>query len=370
MFSAARDWLDKFSWFFRASNFCFSFYLNRKYYPKKNKKFRDHVEDTLVYLVSWAIVGLMYVLFVYLFVHESEKSTWIRLGDFLTSPEGAIRDVYTAVTATKTSTFFNGSFLAILYIALTSKAEKDFLKDAFTHLKISGLIKALKIGAFNEECILKEQSDAQLRIARDNIVEILGNPTVELITIVTASGWDFFGNGTAIPVQETLEEERNKSQKKNKKSEPLKNGYLLDLIKRRQKTVQILLLDPDSPELSNRAEGYMKDGAHNNVVKSVEEYKRNINVCIKNISEAFKLNKNIELRLCSSVPQWKMVFAEREVWVQPILDGFRSDHTPLYGFSKTDHSIYHAFWNISEEVWHRSKKVDLATLAASSSGSS
>jgi hypothetical protein len=310
----------------------------------------------LIYASSWLAVGIIYICFVYFFIHQSDAGIFSKIKDVFggRAPVDIIRDVY---LTTKVSPFFNISFLVVLYIAVTANAERDLLKDAFTHLKISGLIKALKIGAFDESSLLKEQSEKELKIARGNILEILSSPTVELVTIVTASGYDFFGEGEALNTPADAKDEK-------KKQVPLKNGYLLDLLQKREKNFQILLMHPSSEDFCERGQGYFVDHGHK-VLQRPEDYKRSIETSVCNIKEAFKKNKNIEVRYTKKNPQWKMIFSEREVWVQPILHGFRSDHTPMYGFRKSENSMYHAFWNLSEEMWHTAEKVDL-----SSSGSS
>ena len=135
----------------------------------------------------------------------------------------------------------------------------------------------------------------------------------------------------------------------------------MDIISQRFRKVQIILLDPDGPGAHERANAYLQAGAHQ-PIKSVQDYQDGIRAIIQNIKKAYQLNKNIELKLVDRLPCWKMVIVEGEAWVQPILQGIRSDHTPLYGFKKSEYSMYHIFWHINESAWHdtQSKSVSLS----------
>lgn len=336
--------LDLFSKFFGVTSYLFQFHLKRLYFPKTNKKWGDYVEDALILVATWVIAIVLYFLFIYIFVYYPEMGLWAKIKSFL-HPLTLLRGILPIICD---SIFLNIVFLGVLYTALISSAKTSFLEDIFAHVKISGLIKSIKVGAFDESSVLKEEPESEVKVARKNIEEILSNPTVERITIITASGFDFFGTGLALPLKE--------GQKSG-----LKNGYLLDILRQREKMFQIVLLDPDCPDFTTRAEKYFGPISHK-VLADIEEYKKNFQSTISNIKKAYEINKNIELRFTNLVPQWKMVFSEREVWVQTIIPGFRSDHTPMYGFKKSPHSLYHSYWNISEDIWHSAVVKDISKL--------
>jgi len=122
--------------------------------------------------------------------------------------------------------------------------------------------------------------------------------------------------------------------------------------------LKILLLAPNDSSTNNRATSYLEDGAHN-VAKNEQEYSDNILKCLQNIAAAKKKNSRVQVRLLKTTPTWKIVKVDREVWAQPIISGFRSDHTTMYGYKNKPHSMYHVFFNKIEDLWHRADVINI-----------
>lgn len=348
------DLKDKFSSFFKITSFLFGPYLKLKYEPKENKTIEEYLHLVVVYAGSWLIVVLVYVFFVYLFIFQREDGTTGALKDFFTRPP--IDIIIDTFTAFKTSPFFNISFLVVLYFAITYHAERTFLAGRVLHLNLCGLIKTITLGRFDISSQVSEQADDQVQFARLNIHKTANDGTKEFISIVTASGWDLFGD----PVIGLNPAGKDSKKWPWSKSSPLPNGYLIDVIAQQFRKVQIVLLDPDGEYAKSRGAAYLEEGAHK-PISSAADYAEGVRKVIRNIKIAYKRNKNIELKLIDSQLQWKMIIVEGEAWVQPVIHGIRSDHTPLYGFNKREFSMYHAFWHLNEAIWHdkNSKTVDL-----------
>jgi hypothetical protein len=265
------------------------------------------------------------------------------------------------------------TFLVALYFAVVFHAEKDFLSGKVLHFDLSGLIKVITLGSFDNSSRVKEQNESQVNVARKNIIATVCNPEFETLSIITASGWDLFGEGMPLKGVEPPKPividpndswwKRAYQRWKNSRLErTIKNGYLLESISERYRKVRIILLDPHSDGAVSRAQGYM-DGEHK-VIEQVGDYKKNINIVLNNLRSAYQRNKNIEVKLVKTIPQWKLLLVEGEAWAQPILTGLRSDHTPLYGFLKSEYSLYHTFWNLHETIWHSAEAVSFDLSSA------
>lgn len=355
---SAGDLKDKLSSFFKVTAFLLGPYLKLKYQPKKDKSVEDYFQMAFIYTGSWLFVALAYVLFVYLFVFQNSDGHTGAVSDLFTRPPiDVLNDV---ITAFKVSPFFNLSFLVVMYFAITYHAEKTFLEERILHLNLSGLIKTLTLGSFDISSQIKEQHQDQVQVARANIYRTASDHTKELLSVVSASGWDLFG-GTTSNTTPPKSKTQRWWQRWTKSQPNFDDGYLLPVISEQFRKVQIILLDPDCDAAKNRAQSYLQDGSHKPIASS-DAYLNGIRDTISRIKTAYKKNKNIELRLIKSLPQWKIVIVEGEVWAQPIIPGVRSDHTPLYGFNKTEYSLYHSFWHLNENCWHNAdcRTIDLS----------
>lgn len=373
------DFKNKIEWFLGITAKLCRPYLKRKYYPPKDEDWLDkYIGTLLIYLSTWILVGVVYISFVYLFVYVSPEGRTGSISDFWQrSPKDIILDVFNFA---KVSVYFNLTFLLAMYFAIINHAEKTFLKGSHLHLELAGLIKAIKLGQYDRSSHIKEQSEDQVGIARKNILSVADNSDFSSLSILTASGWDFFGSGhpltnkplLATPAQAPTTPSTSSAPapsnnpkpswwKKLVSSTPIQNGYLLPVIREQSKRVRIILLDPNSAACRQRAKDYLGAGKHQ-VIKSEDEYKKSIEDVIANLKLEHRKNKNIELKLVQNIPQWKIVISNNEAWVQPVNPGIRSDHAPLYGFKKGDYSMYHTFWNIHEALWHApdSRSVDLS----------
>lgn len=351
------DIRDKFTSLFKITAFLFRPYVKLRYQSKNSKSMEDWLTKVFVYAGTWLSILVIYILFMYLTFYKDANGREGEFSDFYTIPPV---DLYNELLKfILISPFFKITFLLMLFFAITFHAEKVYLESRVLHLDLSGLIKTLTLGKFDISSNVKEQNEGQVKIARSNIFNTVNDNTKELITIISASGWDLFGSP---PPPQPQQQPATIAKKPNRfvswcvrtflgDTRTYEDGYLLEVVSQQFRKVQIVLLDPDGETVKKRAECYMKDGGHK-PIKAADEYKKGIEAVIANIKIAYKKNKNIELKLIDKLPEWKMVIVEGEIWTQPIIQGVRSDHTPLYGFNKTEYSMYHSFWNISEAIWH------------------
>lgn len=297
----------------------------------------------------WIVLGVIYCGVFYVFVidvHDPAtlkiKTIGGKLGDFFNVPWKDITS--TIVKELKTAIWSNAFFVFLFYKAVSSNAEKEFFRDHFEHHKISGLIKTIKIGAFDIESRYGEQNLSLVNEGRKHFHNLVENEEHQLITIVTASGWDFFGNP----------EKGKELSDKN----PFPNGYLLKFLSQRNKRFEIMLIDPNSTSCADRAKSYLTDKSHK-VLDEEKSYKENIESVLKNIATASTGNIHVTVKLLPNIPTWKLVKVDKEIWAQPIISGFRSDHTTLYGFKNKPNSIYHIFFNKIEDSWKSAAVLDL-----------
>lgn len=137
---------------------------------------------------------------------------------------------------------------------------------------------------------------------------------------------------------------------------------MLDVISKRYKRVEIIILNPDSAAAAERGTSYIQDNDYaHKAIQEVNEYKNGIKTVLKNLVKAHEKNPHITVRLVDKIPAWKMVKVDREIWVQPIIAGTRSDHTTLYGYRNEPSSMYHTFFNKIESLWESAIEVDLST---------
>ncbi|RZK24831.1 MAG: hypothetical protein EOO43_07090 [Flavobacterium sp.] len=361
------DFVDHYNYFFKFTSWCFKPYLKRKHHPEQKSTFEYKAQSIFIWLGTWLAVVLTYILFVYFFLYEPADGK-TRGIEYIKSTAimDLLRDLYQCFN---TSIYAHSGFVVLLYLTVQYRAERDYFKPLVLHADLSGLIKVIKTGSFDDESHIVEQTEEQIQIARKNIIETVSSNEKELIRIITASGWDFFGAGRAMPPIKEVKidkgdswfAKRKKRKEQNKIAGFLMNGYLLDIIKKRSKTVEIVLLDPDCEAARERARQYSNNNSHH-AVKSEDEYIQGIRTCIKNLKVIAQDNSRIKLRLVDRVPRWKVILVGGEVWAQPIIEGKRSDHTPLYGFKKNSHSLYHFYFNLVDSYWVKSKakEVDLS----------
>lgn len=244
------DAKDKFNSFFKFTSIALRPYLRFKYEPRPTD---DLITKGIVWVGSWVVVAGLYVVFVYLFfIDRQSEGLWAGIADFWNRP---LADIFREVlTAFKASFYFNTSFLVLLYFAVLFHAEKTFLYDRFLHFKLSGVIKVLTLGKFDVSSHVAEQDKAQVQIARSNIFKTVSDSNKELISIVSASGWDLFGTPTLLPAVAPVVTAPAKwwqvwkwfiAWLAAKKSPVYDNGYLLKVVSERFRKVQIILLDPD-----------------------------------------------------------------------------------------------------------------------------
>ncbi|MES2528429.1 MAG: hypothetical protein V4598_15205 [Bdellovibrionota bacterium] len=291
-------------------------------------------------------MALVYCVVLYVFVIEVKadpkhiKTIWGKVCDFTEIPLKEIASI--VYDSLKQSIWSNSFFIYLFYKAVTSNAERDFFRDHFEHHKLSGLIKVIKIGEFDLQSRFSEQNLKMVNVGRKHFHDLVENEEHQLITIVTASGWDFFGNDDG------------------KAGNEYPNGYLLKFLNQRNKRFEIILLDPLCGATSERAQSYLDDKSHN-VISELKSYSDNTLTCINNIAKFSKLNPHVKVRVLNCIPAWKILKVDKEIWAQPIIPGFRSDHTTLYGFKNKPNSIYHVFFNKIENLWSQSKEIELKT---------
>lgn len=358
---------EKFGYFFRTTAYLFRPYLELKYNPKKNQKIQDRLHSALVYIATWVVIGVVYIGFVYLFIYKDAQGNSGHISDIW---EKSPAEIFTAfLHSASVAPVFNIMFLIVLYYAIISFAEKEYLNAIYVHTKISGLLKVIKLGKFDSTGKIIEQGEEQVLEARRNVLATLADPEKEAISILAPSGYDFFGTGKALGGSPApVKPYRYKwmkwcAEKITSSSDHLNNGYVLKVVAEQTRNVRIILLDPDGEAVKKRANDYFGHESHR-PIRTPQEYSDGIRFVINNLRDIYqtKKNRNIELKIIDKLPDWKMVLVEGEVWVQPIIPGARSDHAPVYGFKKSESSMYYAYFCIFDELWHdkNSVKVDLS----------
>lgn len=351
------DWADKYNFFFRFTSWLYKPYLKRKYHPTERVTLEYKLISGFVFVGTWVVVALVYIGLVYFFFYEPTDKIPRNWNYIISQPIATIMsDIYTAISS---SIFYHIAFIILMVLSIQARAERDYFRPLVFHSDLLGLIKVIKTGAFDKDSHVIEQDEKQVFIARSNIYATAVSEDKEIIRIMTTSGWDLFGDGPALPQEDEAKanSKKNRFWSKNGKTEQKKwsNGYALGLITGRSRTVEIIMLDPDGDVAKARANEYLGDNGHK-AVTSESQYLDGIRTCLRKLAVAKQSNQRITVKIVSDkIPRWKMILVEGEVWAQPIMEGKRSDHTPLYGFKKSPQSLYHYYFNLFDSYWHSSK---------------
>jgi hypothetical protein len=317
----------------------------------RSREIPEILNDLAYLFLSCGVTIGVYLLIFYILFFPSTKSVFDRLWAFypLSVPRliTGLGEMFVCIAKTPMR---HGFMFIVFYNVLNSVAEVEYLEGVFVHSKICGLIKSFKIGVFDEASCLKSQKEKELVLAQRNIKALVSLKQVERVTIITTSGYDYFGSGPSFPAAKGCE-----------------HGYLCPLLENKSIEFEIVLLNPNTTAFEGRADAYLADTSAQ-VIKDAQEYRKGFNSVLRNLIVAYKKNHNIHLRFTEIMPQWKMVFIEGEVWVQSIINGYRSDHSPMYGFKKTGYSMYHGFWHISEAIWQAATEIDLSKSVFSEIG--
>lgn len=362
------DYSSKFDYVFKAASYLLRSHYDRKFFPRRPRPIQDVVDHWVHFLGVWAIIAGLYLAIVYVFFVDPNSTSLARLADFYHAPPQTLAAIYAKI---KDSIFLNLLVLYFAYKAVVAYSLKQYFWDHFVHHRASGLIKVVRVGEFDQDGSFREVSAKDLGLIRSHIRLLIAPPDMDFISIVAASGWDFFGSGPSLPALPKPAEQPQKRwyQLRTKKQQPEaapQNGYLLDLLRHKSKRFEILLLDPRSQNTHARGDAYCREDAHHPVTDAYSYSDGIVEVC-KKLLELQKTNPNIEVRLTNSTPPWRMIFGQGEVWAQPIIPGLRSDHGPLYGYKRGQQSLYHSFFATNETLWHSALKLDgkaLATIEA------
>jgi uncharacterized protein len=121
--------------------------------------------------------------------------------------------------------------------------------------------------------------------------------------------------------------------------------------------MQVLMLDPDSAGAKNRAKeiGESQHGMVDGIRYALRE--------ILELREETGLN--IEIRLYSDRPTWRLFFFDQTVFVSSFQEGINGDGTHMLQLEQTRGGFYDAFVRQFEDIWARSKCV--ATVPPESS---
>lgn len=361
MIDKADKAVSKFDFLFSVSSYIFKSHYRRKHFPSSDRKFRQWWENWVHYWSCWAIVLVLYTLSVYLFAIDTPDTFLTRVANLYRKPPAeTISSVYSVL---KDSFWLNAVVVYFLRKAVAAASELNFVLDYFVHQKLSGLIKVVKCASFNTS-MLPEASEAQLGVARQNIDAIVNGRRRELVSVVTASGWDLFG----VP-REDASQDTNKTQAKpntlfqsakswfsdeelDSVSKRVDHGFLLPSLAKREKTSQVLLLDPRSDFSRSRAKNYVLSGAETGIINERIYFDRCLYV-LHRLREVQKANPNLSVRLTTQAIDWKIIIVDgAQTWIQHIAGDRGSDHSPLYGFRDGAYSLYNCFFNINERLWH------------------
>lgn len=143
------------------------------------------------------------------------------------------------------------------------------------------------------------------------------------VNILGAGGWETFGEN---------------------------EGVIEEAIRNFQGHMRIILLNPDSAYLADRAAslGVRKDS-----------YKKLITQSIKYLEQLSSKGGNIELRLYNYPPNWKMIITPKTLWLQQYTPGCHVIESPVYMFygTKERTGMFYLFLNDFERIWKISKPV-------------
>ena len=122
--------------------------------------------------------------------------------------------------------------------------------------------------------------------------------------------------------------------------------------------IQILLLDPKSPELETRARSVA--GSESARAESAERYRADLLTSLRFIKAKHETGDgDIEVRFYDRLPGWKNVITDRFLWLQHYADRQHVDHTDalIFGYVESRASLYEAFLSEFHRQWRRAEIV-------------
>ncbi|MHB1605786.1 MAG: hypothetical protein ACYCTV_05260 [Leptospirales bacterium] len=226
----------------------------------------------------------------------------------------------------KNDVYLNFSVFLLVTYLIISNSKISFLEGEYWNTKKAGLSLFIPTSEWDETPKLSLPNEELLQRSFEYEKRFLSNPHNDLIRIFLASGYDSFRNG----------------------------GHLEDLLKNPRKTWKILILDPESRGARERSKQYFSDRASDRPdFTSETDYIDGTKSIISNIIRFKKdCNPNIELRMYSHNPQWRITIIGTIAIIRGFGPGQRSDRAPMLIFEHNSTSMFHTFYEMFEDVWH------------------
>lgn len=231
-------------------------------------------------------------------------------------------DVGVYAVARPIRAFLLASFFVVLavLIFLIIRYWRQFSERINDLLKLNDLVGRVGLFGFAQDARPGSEFDEW-----DNLIGQIKDPENRILYILGATGWDTFGS---------------------------KNSPLHEVLHDFKGNIKIILLDPDSRFLVNRAKS---------IRVNEKTYKNQIKKSIKMLKGLKQKGGFVDLSLYDSPPNWKFILSARFSWVQRY---WRDEHvadTPVYLLYATDDlkGLYHAFFDDFDRIWQLSKQVDL-----------
>jgi len=223
----------------------------------------------------------------------------------------------------------NITVLTIAFSYIINKAKVNYLENRNWQLVHSGVELVLPLARWDETPKLTIPEEELVTSYKKTVKRLLSPSRVTRIRVKLASAHDAFGP----------------------------DGYLLDLLKRTGKRWEILILDPGSDAAKLRAEAYLSERAGDSPIKTADEYLGDIRVTLDKIKKIRdEQNNNIEVRLFTHVPQWKMYLVGDYALVQAFGPGQRSDRSSLVIIKNTATSLFHGYSEMFDDIWRDNEK--------------
>ncbi len=281
--------------------------------------------------IVWALIGLAVYVFAYVIIvpfwdgvpNELKKNN--EFDPSLLGPWLLAQIIFEAKNLFQlliTNPFWVGLWLIISSgVLITNKFRRDIIAFFTETARRKDLLEKTGLFEFWPNADRKERAD-QWNIMSDRI---LAKPHAFLY-MIGSTGWETFGE----------------------ESSPLHNAVL-----KFTGDIRIILLNEDSQYLPSRAAS---------VMVTPYEYKRQIRDSIKYLKWLRKRGHHVELHVYDSIPNWKMIFTPKRLWLQHYHNDYHVEECPVNIFYSTEDllGLYHAFSKDFKRIWDLSEPVDLS----------
>ncbi|MFN4166363.1 MAG: hypothetical protein ACK4GK_17450 [Ferrovibrio sp.] len=245
-------------------------------------------------------------------VFSSEKFTMWALLEVAATFKASLQ--YVTNHPTESSIYALGFAIAFAGLVFTLKLSRHAVGFFTEGAQRKGLLSRVGLYGFRESTTIE---DAKADVG--HFIANINRPDNRILNILGATGWETFG---------------------------AKNSPLHEAVKNFSGTIRIILIDPTSRFLCDRA---------GSVGMKEDSYRKQVEKSIKWLTALKAQGKHVELALYDSIPNWKMIFTARAVWLQHYKANIHVAETPVYLFYSTDDQkgLYHAFYADFERIWDR-----------------